>query len=454
VRKHPPGPNQFAYRRRQTLAAIQPTTDSERFAQWNTVEKGLSENTISSYRRDLAQFEDFLRRPARQASKTDISSFMGKLFANGLEPSSAARKLSTLRQFFRFLQLDRVLTKDPTANISSPKGWKKLPEYLGHDEVDRFLDASRAFAYSSGHGKNPTYLSRRDQAMLELFYASGLRASEAATARLSDLNLEARTLTVCGKGDKTRIVPLGTPAARALEHYLKYLRWRLVQPHCPSETRSYHRASPWLFVGRFGEPLTRARIWQIVQRRAEGLGFKVWPHKLRHSCATHMLENGADLRTLQTLLGHEEIDTTQIYTSVSTAHLRKEYLKHPRARAGNTAQLQLIASGLPGNNLVLPGPIICAHCMNPVCAQSKWYCAEHLRLQRKATARLRARRKAAGTCIQCANPVCEESGSLCTEHLRLHREAVKRSVHSPEMPGKKRPARIRHRAFDRVSIAP
>lgn len=403
------------------------STDLQRFAEWNIIEKGLSAGTISSYNSDLRQFATFLDpRPVRTACKSDVSGYMGKLLASGIEGRSAARKLSTLHQFFRFLLLDRVLTKDPTANVRAPKGWKKLPQSLEQNEVNQFLDGSRA-----PYGRLPNYLFRRDQAMLELFYASGLRASELATARIADLNLEARTLTVCGKGDKTRIVPFGKSAARSLDDYLKYLRWRLVQPTDRNNRNRRRprdqRATPWLFVGHCGEPLTRVRIWQIVQRRAEGLGFRVWPHKLRHSCATHMLENGADLRTLQTLLGHEEIDTTQIYTSCSTTHLRKECLKHPRARAGNTAQLQLVASGLPSSKPMLPGPIICAQCLNPVCAESKWYCAEHLRLQREAGQRLRAGRKIAGVCGQCAQPTCEESVSFCAEHLRLHRDAGKRS---------------------------
>ena len=189
------------------MAAVQPTTDTERFAQWVTVEKGLSENTISAYQSDLAQFAAFLdSRKTREADRRDIGAYSGKLLNDGLDPSSVARKLSTLRQFYRFLLLDGVITKDPTATIPSPKAWKKIPDFLALAEVEQLLDASRAISYSS-HNNNATYLLRRDQAMLELLYASGLRVSELATARMSDLNLESRTLAICGKGEKTRIVP-------------------------------------------------------------------------------------------------------------------------------------------------------------------------------------------------------------------------------------------------------
>jgi integrase/recombinase XerD len=157
----------------------------QRFGEWLTVEKGLAANTITNYGSDLKQFAEFLgSRPVREACKSDISSFMGKLFAGGLEPSSVARKISALQQFFRFLLLDRAIAKDPTANVPAPKGWKKVPNFLALADVDQFLDASRVIAYSSLSSSNPTYLFRRDQAMLELLYASGLRASEVARANV------------------------------------------------------------------------------------------------------------------------------------------------------------------------------------------------------------------------------------------------------------------------------
>jgi len=177
---------------------------------------------------------------------------------------------------------------------------------------------------------------------------------------------------------------------------VKYLRWRLVQAHCPSETRNYHRPSPWLFVGRGGSPLTRQRIWQVVQRRAHAIGLNAHPHTLRHSCGTHMLENGADLRTVQEVFGHSLIETTQRYTHPSPRYVREVYLKHhPRARAGNGSQLRLLDMGELTGTVVLPGPIICAHCMNPVCEESNWYCAEHLQANREASRRSRERKRAA-----------------------------------------------------------
>ncbi|MGH9514202.1 MAG: tyrosine-type recombinase/integrase [Terriglobales bacterium] len=392
-----------------------------RFLQWNTVEKNLSPLTVEAYRQDLRQFAEFLGRPLIEAQKTDVSTYMGKLLS-GHQASSVARKLVALKQFFRLLLIDRVITKDPSVSVPAPKGWKKMPRYLSRSEVDTFLDPNEpAGNYvpsnaSIRYGGEPSYLVRRDQAILELFYATGCRVGEVAQARTADLNLDARTILVFGKGSKERIVPLGRRAASALGDYLKYLRWRLVEKG----------ASPWLFVGGGkGTPLTRQRVWQIVKRRAAGLNLNMSPHTLRHTCATHMLENGADLRTVQTILGHALVETTELYTHVSPTWVKEQFRKfNPRARAEALMQVRMFGeNGLTANREIQPGPIICAQCLNPVCPESKWYCAEHLGQQREGGKRLHARRKLAGLCINCKTPVCEGSTIYCSQHLVYCREA-------------------------------
>jgi integrase/recombinase XerD len=348
-----------------------------RFVQWMTVEKGLAGTTISSYRHDLKQFADFLcDRQLAEVRKNDIGNFMARLLSDGIEGRSVARKVSTLRQFFRFLLMDRIIATDPTAFIRSPKAWKVLPKSLEASEIEAVLNPAREYA-PDHFGK---YLTRRDQAVLELLYAGALRVSEITSARLCDLNLSVRLLTIRGKGDKERIVPFGVPTAIAMRHWL-----------ATRQLLTEKRVSPWLFVGRFGLQLTRQRVWQIVGDRSQGMRHAS-PHMLRHSCATHMLENGADLRTVQTLLGHADIGTTELYTHVAQPQLRKAYLAHhPRARSrGHQGQLNL----LPVEPILTPGPVICAQCLSPVCGESKWYCEKHLLLQREASARTRQRKKA------------------------------------------------------------
>lgn len=345
-----------------------------KFIAYIVVEKGLSKTTCDCYRGDLEQFAKFLRgRELKRATKRDVGKFMGKLLAIGLEGRSVARKVSSLRQFYRFLLMDRVISVDPTTGIRSPKAWKVLPKAIGTSELDAILNQSGEYALAHFAKYN-----RRDQALLELAYAGGLRVSEITGARLVDFNLGERLLIVRGKGDKERKVPFGLPAAKAMEH------WLVIRPLLTEK-----RVSPWLFVGREGKQLTRQRVWQIVNKRSHG---KASPHSLRHSAATHMLDNGADLRAIQTMLGHADISTTEIYTHVSQPQMRKEYFAHhPRARGrAHQGQLHLPAMG---PKALPPGPIICAHCLNPVCPQSKWYCAEHLRLNRESSKRSRERKR-------------------------------------------------------------
>src|SRR5439155_19254102 len=207
-----------------------------------------------------------------------------------------------------------------TLKIDSPEQWKVLPKSLGRDEIDVMLRNPRP----ASNRKNAEAIAARDRAMLEVFYAGALRVSEIIGVKLEDLKLDLGYVLVRGKGDKERVVPLGRAAQEALNNYCKTSR--------PVLTKG--RTSPLLFVGRGGRKLTRQRVWQMVRATAEGTGRNVSPHMLRHSCATHMVENGADLRTVQTILGHADISTTQVYTHVALDRLKSVYQNyHPRAKA-------------------------------------------------------------------------------------------------------------------------
>jgi integrase/recombinase XerD len=229
------------------------------------------------------------------------------------------RKLSAIRHLYRYLLLDGKIQKDPTLNIDSPKQWKVLPKSLSRDEVEATLSAAQP---QNGSARAQA-LALRDRAMLELLYAGGVRVSEVADARLEDLKLEMGYILVRGKGDKERMVPLGIPAQQSLQTYLKDSRAVLTKK----------KSSPLLFLGTGARRLTRQRVWQLVGKASLASGRHASPHMLRHSCATHMVENGADLRTVQTILGHSDISTTQIYTHVALDRLKSVYTKHhPRAK--------------------------------------------------------------------------------------------------------------------------
>jgi len=297
------------------------------FLDYLRVERGSAKLTIAAYTSDLAQFAEFLEmRHAvlSGARRDDVREYIQELFSNSLDGRSVGRKLSAIRQLYRHLLLDGKIDKDPTLNIDLPKQWKVLPKALSRDEVGALLAETQP--------RNESVLGQalalRDHAMLELLYAGGVRVSEVADARLEDLKLEMGYILVRGKGDKERLVPLGVPAQQALQRYLKSGR----------EVMAKKRSSPLLFLGTGGRRLTRQRVWQLVGKAslASGLspGRHASPHMLRHSCATHMVENGADLRTVQTILGHADISTTQIYTHVALDRLKSVYAKHhPRAKA-------------------------------------------------------------------------------------------------------------------------
>jgi integrase/recombinase XerD len=293
------------------------------FLDYLRVERGSAKLTIAAYSSDLVQFAEFLERRRivlRVARREDVREYIQELFSNALEGRSVGRKLSAIRHLYRHLLLDGRIDKDPTLNIDLPKQWKVLPKALTRDEVGSML--------SETHRSNETArthaLALRDRAMIELLYAGGVRVSEVADARLEDLKLDMGYILVRGKGDKERMVPLGAPAQQALQQYLKNAR----------EMIARKKTSPLLFLAAGGHRLTRQRVWQVVGKASLAAGRHASPHMLRHSCATHMVENGADLRTVQTILGHSDISTTQIYTHVALDRLKSVYAKHhPRAKA-------------------------------------------------------------------------------------------------------------------------
>src|SRR5579862_7223922 len=312
------------------------------FLDYLRIEKGLARLSIGAYRTDILQFAEFLEKRKRQlstAQRNDVREFLQQLFSHQVDGRSVGRKLSALRHLYRYLLLDKKIYHDPTLNIDSPRQWKVLPKSLARDEVEATLRApAESLASAHRETKDRAALASRDQAMLELLYAGALRVSELVTAKLEDLKLESGYMLVRGKGDKERIVPLGKPAQDALSKYLVEGRPLLAGMRAVKArkggTESVARNSPLLFIARGGRKLTRQRVWQMVGSASSASGRHASPHMLRHSCATHMVENGADLRTVQTILGHADISTTQVYTHLALDRLRTAYQKHhPRAKA-------------------------------------------------------------------------------------------------------------------------
>ena len=293
------------------------------FIDYLKVEKGLAALTVSAYTRDIVQFGAFLdgsKRRLLNARRDDVRGFIQQLFANSVDGRSVARKLSALRHLYRFLLLDKRIDRDPTLNIPLPKQWKILPKSLGRDEVEAMLGGGADVPARAANAA----LLLRNRAMLEVFYAGALRVSEVVSLKFEDVKLDMGYVLVRGKGDKERIVPLGRSAQGALSIYLRDGRSSLAG----------QRNSPFLFIARGGKRITRQRVWQMVGAASLNAGRHASPHMLRHSCATHMVENGADLRTVQTILGHADISTTQIYTHVALDRLKSVYTKHhPRAKA-------------------------------------------------------------------------------------------------------------------------
>ena len=302
------------------------------FLDYLRIEKGLAPLSITAYSTDIGQFADFLEKRKRwllTARRNDVREFLQQLFSNRVDGRSVGRKLSALRHLYRYLLLDKKIDYDPTLNIESPRQWKVLPKALAKDEIEATLAAPDA---ARKPRPDSAALASRDRAMLELLYAGALRVSELVTATLEDLKLNAGYMLVRGKGDKERIVPLGKPAQHALREYLSNGRPDLLR-RAGRNGENAPPTSPFLFIRSGGRKLTRQRIWQMVVQASAASGRHASPHMLRHSCATHMVENGADLRTVQTILGHADISTTQVYTHLALDRLRSVYKKHhPRAK--------------------------------------------------------------------------------------------------------------------------
>jgi integrase/recombinase XerD len=291
------------------------------FVAYLRVEKGLRPASCEAYRRDLEQFAEHVEGRDGLlvgATQADVSGFMEGLRGHAVESRSIARKLSCLRGFYRWLLMDKRIAHDPTVNVETPSSWKVLPKSLAEGEVAEMLEKTGAAARSA----DADGLALRDHAILELLYAGGLRVGEIVALRVEDLHLDQARAQVRGKGDKERIVPLGRSAVEALERYLAMGRPGLVKA-------GVQRAC---FLSVRGNALTRQWVWEMV-RAMSGTGSKASPHMLRHSCATHMVEHGADLRSVQTLLGHADIATTQVYTHVALGHLKKVHRDHhPRGK--------------------------------------------------------------------------------------------------------------------------
>ena len=282
------------------------------------VDKGLSSNTVSAYRRDLVKFDVFAQKrklSLEGVSRDDLVVFLAGLYRLKLESRTVARHLVTLRNFFRFAQVHELITTDPSINLESPKIRRSLPGYLRLEEVERLLEQP----------DSTTALGLRDRAMLEVLYSTGLRVSELIGLRVSDLDSKVGCVRCIGKGDKERIVPVGRKALVIVEKYLRDARPKLL---------GKLRGSPTLFVNRRGVSISRVGVWKILSGYGKRAGLRVslTPHMLRHSFATHLLERGADLRSVQLMLGHADISTTQIYTHVVEERLKQIYkAHHPRA---------------------------------------------------------------------------------------------------------------------------
>ncbi|TWH48962.1 site-specific tyrosine recombinase XerD [Sporomusa sp. KB1] len=288
------------------------------FINYLAVERGLAQNTLESYGRDLRQYQTFLQNSQldflQNSNRDTILSYLNNLQVKGRAVSTISRNLAAIKSFYQYLVRERHLEKDPAVNLESPKLEKKLPKILSIAEVEELLKQPNTI--------QPTGL--RDKAMLELLYATGIRVSELINLNISDVNLDMGYIKCYGKGAKERIVPLGSIAAKCAQEYINKGRPKLV--------RTYEESS--LFVNHHGNRLTRQGFWKIIKKYAleANITKDITPHTLRHSFATHLLENGADLRSVQEMLGHADISTTQIYTHVTKNHLKEVYDKtHPRA---------------------------------------------------------------------------------------------------------------------------
>lgn len=286
----------------------------ENFFTYLSVEKGLSKNTLSSYAADLKRYTLFLKereKPITSALRSDIIDFNEGLRNNGYSIPSICRYLSSVKALYKYLLIENILDNDPSGNIHMPKKWERLPKALSISEVMDLLQTGFS-------GK--TIL--RDSSMLELLYSSGLRVSELVKIKLGDIHFDAGFVRIMGKGAKERVVPVNVRALEKIKRYIAEER---------PETLG-KRQSPYLFVTKRGRPMSRQRFWQTLKAIGKQSGLDISPHTIRHCFATHLLEGGADLRSVQKMLGHSDISTTQIYTKVTTDRIKKVFKAyHPRA---------------------------------------------------------------------------------------------------------------------------
>jgi integrase/recombinase XerD len=292
------------------------------FLSYMRVERGLAQNTILAYGRDLKKFSEFLAKRKKtkveEVTREDVVDFLSSLYKEKLDSRSVARYLVSLRGLYKFAMMDDMVTTDPTENLESPKIRNSLPTYLRVDEISKLLDAPDL----------NTPFGLRDRAMLEVMYSTGLRVSELLNLRISDIDMRMGCVRCIGKGDKERLVPIGRKAIEAVEQYLAKGRPKFAKPSSPPPHNQV------LFLNKLGRRLSRVVIWKILHDYGIRLGLRgrLTPHKLRHSFATHLLEGGADLRSVQLMLGHADISTTQIYTHVVEERLKQIYkAHHPRA---------------------------------------------------------------------------------------------------------------------------
>lgn len=287
------------------------------FINYLRVDKGLSANTIDNYRRDVEKFAELIHErnlTVKEIKRGDVVDFLAALYHRGLDSRSVARHLATLRHFFRFAVSEEFIVDDPAMTIESPKILQPLPQFLSLQEVEILL----------AQPDLRTPIGIRDRAMIEMMYSTGIRVSELCSIRTGDLRADPGCLRCIGKGDKERLVPVGRQAIENVQKYLRDARPALLG----------ERVSPYLFVGRRGQKLSRITFWHIISAygRKAHLNKRLKPHMLRHSFATHLLDRGADLRSVQMMLGHSDISTTQIYTHVVEERLKQVYkAHHPRA---------------------------------------------------------------------------------------------------------------------------
>jgi integrase/recombinase XerD len=292
------------------------------FLNYMRVERGLAQNTILAYGRDLKRFAEFLRKRQKlkmeDVNREDVVDFLSSLYKEKLDSRSVARYLVSLRGLYKFAMMEEMVSADPTENLESPKIRNSLPTYLRVEEIDKLLAAPNL----------ATSIGLRDRAMLEVLYSTGLRVSELLNLRISDIDMRIGCVRCIGKGDKERLVPIGRKAIAAVEQWLAQGRPKFARPASPPPHNQV------LFLTSIGRRLSRVGIWKILHEYGMRLGLRgrLTPHKLRHSFATHLLEGGADLRSVQLMLGHADISTTQIYTHVVEERLKQIYkAHHPRA---------------------------------------------------------------------------------------------------------------------------